>query len=55
MPKGSKVHRVYSAMRRDGAAKGKAARVAQATTGQSLKTGKRPERAPRRKRGGNRG
>lgn len=46
MPKGSKVDRVYQALRRGGASKGKAARIAQSQTGQSLKTG----RAPRGKR-----
>jgi len=43
MPKGSKVEKVYSALRREGADKGKAARIAQAQTGLSLATGKKPK------------
>jgi hypothetical protein len=43
MPKGSKVHKVYTALRRQGASKGKAARIAQSRTGQALKTGKPPK------------
>ncbi len=42
-PVGSKVHKVYKAIRREGASKGKAARIAQAQTGKSLKTGKVPK------------
>lgn len=34
---------MYEAIRREGASKGKAARIAQAKTGKSLKTGKRPK------------
>lgn len=48
MPKGSKVHKVYDALTDKGMSKGKAARIAQSKTGQSLKTGKPP-------RGGRRG
>jgi hypothetical protein len=44
MPKGTKVHRMYEAIRRGGASKGKAARIAQARTGKSLATGRRPKR-----------
>jgi hypothetical protein len=44
MPKGTRVHRVYKAMRRKGYSKGKAARIAQSKTGQSLKTGRKPKR-----------
>lgn len=44
MPKGSKVHRQYDAMRDKGMPKGKAARIAQANTGQALATGKSPKR-----------
>ena len=44
MPKGTKVHKVYSALRRTGATKGKAARIAQSQTGKSLKTGRKPKR-----------
>lgn len=42
MPKGTKVEKVYRALLRDGASKGKAARIAQSKTGQSLKTGRPP-------------
>jgi len=45
MPKGTKVEKVYKALRRKGASKGKAARVAQSQTGQSLKTGRKPKRS----------
>jgi hypothetical protein len=44
MPKGSKVHKTYSALRRKGMSKGKSARIAQSKTGQSLKTGKKPRK-----------
>lgn len=45
MPKGTKVHRVYGALKRKGKSKGSAARIAQAVTGRSLKTGRRPKRS----------
>lgn len=44
MPKNSRVHKVYDAIRKQGASKGKAARIAQSKTGQALKTGKPPKR-----------
>jgi hypothetical protein len=44
MPKGTKVDKVYQALRREGADPGKAARIAQAQTGQSLQTGKPPKK-----------
>lgn len=44
MPKGSKVEKMYEAIKRKGASKGKAARIAQAKTGLSLATGKPPKR-----------
>ena len=44
MPKGTKVHKAYEAMRKRGYSKGKAARIAQSRTGQALKTGKPPKR-----------
>ncbi len=50
MPKGSKVHKVYKALRRGGAGKGKAARIAQSKTGQALATGKPPKHPKRRGR-----
>lgn len=43
MPEGTRVHKVYKAMLRQGASKGKAARIAQSKTGQSLKTGRPPK------------
>lgn len=43
MPKGTKVHKIYEALVRGGASKGKAARIAQAKTGKSLATGKAPK------------
>ena len=42
MPKGSKVNKVYQAIKARGASAGKAARIAQSVTGKSLKTGKAP-------------
>lgn len=45
MPKGSKVDRVYQALKREGMDKGKAARIAQSKTGQALATGKPPKHA----------
>lgn len=47
MPKGSKVERVYQAIKRDTGDKGKAARIAQAMTGQALATGKPPKHVGR--------
>lgn len=44
MPNGTKVERCYTSMRSKGASKGKAARVCQKSTGQSLKTGKSTKR-----------
>lgn len=44
MPKGSKVDKMYQALKRKGASSGKAARIAQAKTGQSLKTGRAPKK-----------
>lgn len=44
MPKNTKVHKMYEAMVREGMDKGKAARIAQAKTGKSLQTGKKPKR-----------
>ncbi|MDE2237965.1 MAG: hypothetical protein KGK30_08765 [Elusimicrobia bacterium] len=43
MPKGTKVDRVYKALVRDGKSKSSAARIAQAQTGQSLRTGRAPK------------
>ena len=43
MPKGTKVHKVYEALKRKGKSAGAAARIAQAQTGQALATGKPPK------------
>jgi hypothetical protein len=43
MPKGTKVHQIYEALKRQGYDKGKSARIAQAKTGKSLATGKKPK------------
>lgn len=47
MPKGTKVHRAYTSMRKKGYSKGKAAKIAQSQTGQALKTGKPPKKKRR--------
>jgi hypothetical protein len=44
MPRGTKVHKIYEALKRGGASKGKAARIAQWRTGKALATGKAPKR-----------
>lgn len=44
MPKSSKVGKMYDAMREKGMPAGKAARIAQSRTGQSLHTGKKPKK-----------
>jgi hypothetical protein len=49
MPKGTKVHKMYDALRREGASKSKAARIAQSRTGQALATGKPPKHKGRRR------
>lgn len=46
MPKNSQVHKIYEALVREGHSHSQAAKIAQAKTGKSLKTG----RAPKRKR-----
>jgi hypothetical protein len=43
MPKGTKVERLYEHLRSKGYSKASAARIAQAKTGLSLKTGKKPK------------
>lgn len=50
MPKGTKVEAMYSAMTGEGMDQGKAARIAQAKTGKSLKTGKKPKAKAKAKR-----
>jgi hypothetical protein len=50
MPHGTKVHKIYSALRTErGMSKAKAARIAQSKSGQALKTGKPPKKLSRRK------
>lgn len=45
MPKGTKVHKVYDALRKQrGMSKAQAAKIAQASTGKALATGKPPKR-----------
>lgn len=44
MPKGSKVHKMYDALLREGMSKEQAAKIAQARTGQALATGKKPKK-----------
>ena len=44
MPKGTKVEKVYQALRKQGRSKAQAARIAQAKTGQSLKTGRKAKK-----------
>ncbi len=46
MPKDSKVGKMYDAMKKGGMPSGKAARIAQAKTGQALATGKTPKTGP---------
>jgi hypothetical protein len=43
MPVGSKVHKVYMALKRKGKSEESAARIAQSATGQALATGKPPK------------
>lgn len=43
MPKGTKVEKMYTALKREGKDSGTAARIAQAKTGTSLMTGKPPK------------
>lgn len=43
MPKGSKVHEIYSALRKKGMKKKKAAKISQAVSGQALATGNPPK------------
>ena len=43
MPEGSKVHKVYMALKRKGKSVESAARIAQSVTGQALQTGRPPK------------
>lgn len=44
MPKGTKVHKIYTKLRARGKSKGSAVRIAQSATGQSLKTGRKSKK-----------
>ena len=44
MPKGTKVHKLYETLLTKGYSKESAARIAQAKTGLSLMTGKKPKK-----------
>lgn len=44
MPKGTKVERLYRKLKSEGHDEASAARIAQAQTGRSLKTGKKPKK-----------
>lgn len=59
MPKGTKVEKMFSAMKREGMAPGKAAAIAQSKTGLALATGKPPKgkkkAAPKAKKAPGRG
>ena len=46
MPVGSKVHEVYSALRKKGMGKERAAKISQAISGQALATGRPPKHNP---------
>lgn len=48
MPAGTKVDKMYEAMKAEGMDKGKAARIAQAKTGLALATGKPPKSKPKK-------
>jgi len=43
MPKGTKVHKCYTKLKAKGYSEGSAARICQKSTGQYLKTGKKPK------------
>jgi hypothetical protein len=44
MPKGTPVHKAYEALKREGKSPAQAAKIAQAATGKSLATGKKPKK-----------
>jgi hypothetical protein len=43
MPKGTKVEKVYQALKKEGKSDATAAKIAQAATGKALATGKKPK------------
>lgn len=47
MPKGTRVERCYTKLRKQGKSKGSSARICQASTHQSLKTGRKPKKKRR--------
>ena len=51
MPEGTKVDRIYKALKRKGMDKGKAARIAQSKSGQSLATGRYTRRGKKKHTG----
>lgn len=50
MPHGSKVEKVFKALRKKGKSKASAAKIAQSVTGQALATGKPPKGKAAKKR-----
>ncbi len=48
MPKGSKVHKMAKALMREGMSEGRAIATAQAKTGKSYATGRKPKRKRRK-------
>lgn len=50
MPKGTKVEKVYKALLKSGKSRGAAARIAQAQTGLSLATGRKPKKKRKRRK-----
>lgn len=49
MPKGTKVEKMYTGLKRAGYSEGSAARIAQSRTGLSLATGRKPKKAGRKR------
>jgi hypothetical protein len=49
MPEGTKVDKIYKALKKKGMSKGKAARIAQSKTGKSLATGKAPKKKSKKR------
>lgn len=43
MPKNTKVHKLFTKLKRQGKSPSSAAKIAQSVTGKSLKTGKKPK------------
>jgi hypothetical protein len=44
MPKGTKVHKVFEALKKEGKTPASAAKIAQSVTGKSLATGRKPKK-----------